>query len=67
MQKEEGMGQDPLLTWGHTWHLGMLRGAGVMESGRTKLLGLKKPIQYYDISLYLEMKKKKKKPIGFVM
>lgn len=37
-----------------------------MESGRTKLLGLKKPIQYYDISFYLEMKKKKK-PIGFVM
>lgn len=24
--------------------------------GHTKLLGLKKPIQYYDISLYLEMK-----------
>lgn len=51
-------GQDPLLTRDHTWALWMLRGAGVVESGWTKVLGLKKPIQYYDISLYLEMKKK---------
>lgn len=28
-----------------------------MESGRIKLGGLKKPIQYYDIAFYLEMNK----------
>lgn len=37
-----------------------------MESWHVKLQGLKKPIQYYDPSLYLEMKKKNK-PVGFVM